>query len=215
MFSTSMMASSTTSPSAIASPPNVRVLMPKPRYSSARMAASSESGMAVREMAAARASARKSSSTTATSTAPSSSDVVMLRSARSMNSDGRNKAGCSSRPADSIAGRRRARAASTRAATTLVLAPELAGDDDHEAALAVDASLAEAGLRRFRHPAEIAEAEHQALSLPHHGCGDVCGVDACPSERTVSRWLGWSITPPPRSPLERRAASVISAIPTP
>ena len=51
----------------------------------------------------------------------------------------------------------------------LGVGPQLAGDDDDEAPLPIDAALAEPRLRRVSHPAEIAEAEHDALPLPHDG----------------------------------------------
>ena len=59
------------------------------------MPASRDRGIAVSEIAAALRFDRNTNSTIATSTAPRSSDLVMFRSARSMNSEGRKRAGCS------------------------------------------------------------------------------------------------------------------------
>ena len=69
------------------------VLSEIPSRSSTITAASSESGIAVREMSAVRRFPRKSSSTPATSTAPSSSEWPMLRSELSMKVAGRCRRG--------------------------------------------------------------------------------------------------------------------------
>ena len=58
MFSTSMIASSTSAPMAIASPPSVMLLMDRPASRRPRTAATSDSGMAMSVMPAARMLAR-------------------------------------------------------------------------------------------------------------------------------------------------------------
>jgi len=66
MFSTSMMESSTTEPSAIASPPSVIVLMVMPHFSRTMTAVSSDMGIATSEMHAVRTLPNNRNSTTAT-----------------------------------------------------------------------------------------------------------------------------------------------------
>ena len=85
-FSTSMIASSTSAPIAIAIPPSVIVLMDAPKARSTRIAAASESGIAVSVMAAARRFARNSSTTTTTSSPPLSNALTTLSTATSMKS---------------------------------------------------------------------------------------------------------------------------------
>ena len=91
----------------------------------------------------------------------------MLRSARSMNSDGRKIVG-SEREAlrARCAGASRASAASTRSRHDLGVRAELRRDHDHEPALAVHAALAEPRRRRLHHPAEIAEPERRRRPAP-------------------------------------------------
>ncbi len=70
MFSTSTIASSTTSPTAMARPPRIIPLSVTPRRSSTETAASIESGMAVRLISASLPERRNASRITMTSTAP-------------------------------------------------------------------------------------------------------------------------------------------------
>ena len=72
MFSVSMMASSTTSPSAMASPPMTSTLRFTPLSTSTTTAASSDSGMASAEISAVRQSYKPISSTSSTSVPPTS-----------------------------------------------------------------------------------------------------------------------------------------------
>ena len=60
----------------------------------------------------------------------------------------------------------RASAGLDPAGDDLGVGAELGGDHDHEAALAVDAAFAEAGLRRLRHPPEIAKPQDRARLAP-------------------------------------------------
>ena len=78
MFSTTMIASSTSAPSAMAMPPSVMVLMVAPSAFIDRIAATSDSGMATRVIAVARADSRKANTMATTSTAPSSSALHRL-----------------------------------------------------------------------------------------------------------------------------------------
>ena len=89
MFSMSMMASSTTTPTAITNPARTMVLMVVPRTYRTRAPAISDRGMATTLMSAARHSYRKAPSTTITSTQPMSSAAVRLWSAISMKVAGR------------------------------------------------------------------------------------------------------------------------------
>ena len=85
-FSTSMIASSTRAPIAMAIPPSVMVLIVAPNARRTRIAAASDSGMADKVMAAARTFARNSSTITMTSRPPSRRAVTTLSTATSMKS---------------------------------------------------------------------------------------------------------------------------------
>lgn len=73
-FSTSMIASSTSDPIAMAMPPRLIVLIVSPIHFNARIDTSSESGSATSEMTVVRKFIRKTSRTITTKTAPSNSD---------------------------------------------------------------------------------------------------------------------------------------------
>src|SRR6478672_6411548 len=89
MFSMSMMASSTTTPTAITSPARTIVLMVASRTSSTVSAPSSDNGIATALMTALRHSNRNSSRITMTRRAPRNSALVRLSMAISMNVAGR------------------------------------------------------------------------------------------------------------------------------
>src|SRR5262249_55218885 len=93
MFSTSIIASSTTSPSAITSPASTIVLMVAPEYEITNNAATSDRGIAVRLMTAVRQSYRNTTRMTATSMQPTRSAFLRLSMARSMNVAGRKMVG--------------------------------------------------------------------------------------------------------------------------
>ena len=97
-FSTSMMASSTSAPTAMAMPPSVMLLMDNPQKRSPTMAARSDNGMARSVIAPARRFARNTKVTKTTSRVPSRSASVRLPSASSMKSDCRNSAASSCMP---------------------------------------------------------------------------------------------------------------------
>ena len=98
MFSTSMMASSTTSPSAITRPAITIVLRVNPNAVSTTTAVTSDSGTAVRLMRAVRQSNRKAIRMTTTNPHPISSAWVRLAIARSTNVAGRKMVGSTSTP---------------------------------------------------------------------------------------------------------------------
>ncbi len=123
MFSTSMTASSTTSPMAMARPPSVMALRVAPSALSTTIAASSDSGMAVHEIVAVRRSNRNRHSTTTTRTPPSSRELRTLLVEIAMKSAGRNRSVRSSTCSLSISGFRSASASSTPSVTSIVLAP--------------------------------------------------------------------------------------------
>ena len=123
IFSTSMIESSTTSPSAMTSPPSVIVLIVIPSFSSTMTAVSSETGIAVSEIAAVRALPSKRNSTTATNTPPSASECFMFRNAASMNDAGRCSRGKTVMPCFSNTGFSSASAASSDFVTSIVFAP--------------------------------------------------------------------------------------------
>ena len=85
-FSTSMIASSTITPMAIAIPPRVMVLMVISKNSNTNTEVISASGMAVREIIVVRKFARKSSRIITTSIAPSRRASITLSMARSIKS---------------------------------------------------------------------------------------------------------------------------------
>ncbi len=89
MFSTPMIASSTTTPSATASPPSVIVLMVQPSASTAITVLSNASGIEAKVTSTLRKSRRKRNSTRVMSTAPSSTSSLTPRNAFSMKFAGR------------------------------------------------------------------------------------------------------------------------------
>jgi hypothetical protein len=86
-FSTSIIASSTSAPIAIAIPPSVIVFTVIPSSCMAKIATTSDSGMATSEIAVARRFHRKRKRTMTTSTAPSRSAVTTFPMATEMKSD--------------------------------------------------------------------------------------------------------------------------------
>ena len=84
MFSTSTIASSTSSPIATASPPSVIVLIDMPSHLKTRPVITMESGMAVSVMKVVRRLSRKRNSTSTTSTPPSRSASITFLMLRSM-----------------------------------------------------------------------------------------------------------------------------------
>ena len=120
MFSTSMIASSTTTPTAITNPARIIVLRVAPRASSTSPPATRDSGMATRLIRAVRHSNRKAASTIITSTHPRTRARVRLSKASWMKSAGRKIDESISRPGRP--GRSSASAASTSRVACSVLA---------------------------------------------------------------------------------------------
>ena len=85
MFSTSTIASSTSSPIATASPPSVIVLIDIPSHVKTSPVITIERGMAVSVMKVVRKFSRKRKSTMTTSTPPSRRASTTLRMLKSMN----------------------------------------------------------------------------------------------------------------------------------
>ena len=123
MFSTSMIASSTTTPMATAKPPRVIVFSATPKARNTITAASNESGIDKNEMNAVRGLRKKSKSTITTNTAPMASELPMWPSAISIKFAGRCRPPCSVMPCLSRVGWKSASALSTRRVTSRVFVP--------------------------------------------------------------------------------------------
>ncbi len=123
MFSTSTIASSTTSPIAMASPPSDIVFKLTPSFTSTMTADSSERGIAASETAAARRLRSIVTRTAITSALPIASVLRKFPSERSTKFAGRCSAGWRVTRSRAKTSRRSARAASTRRVTSTVLAP--------------------------------------------------------------------------------------------
>src|SRR5262249_34174523 len=93
IFSTSMVESSTTSPSAIRKPPSVIVFRVMPNFCSTITAVSKDNGMADSEIKAVRTLNNSRHKTTATRMPPSSIECLILLSAVSINVAGRWRCG--------------------------------------------------------------------------------------------------------------------------
>ena len=123
MFSTSMTASSTTTPSATTSPPRLIVFSDRPQALRIHTVASSETGMALKEMKAPRQSRSVTSNSTTTSTAPIRSELRSLAMALSMKLAGRSSAGWYCTSCCASAGARTSSRCSRSRVTSRVLAP--------------------------------------------------------------------------------------------
>ncbi len=121
MFSTSMIASSTTTPMATTRPARTITLMLLSARSSTRIAAIRESGIAIRLMKAVRHSNRNATMMRITSSTPIRSAVVRLSIDCSMNVAGRKIVVSISMPGRP--GRSSSIASSTPCVTSMVLAP--------------------------------------------------------------------------------------------
>ena len=121
MFSTSMMASSTTTPIATTNPARTITLMVAPWRSRAITAASSDSGIAIRLMNAVRKANRKAAMISTTSPTPMISAVLRLSSDCSTNVAGRKIVASISMPGRP--GRSSSIALSIPSVTSIVLAP--------------------------------------------------------------------------------------------
>ena len=117
-----MMASSTSTPTAIASPPSVIVLTAMPKAAIAMIATASESGIATTEIAVVCHRPRNASRTITTSTAPSRKANVTFRTATLMKSACRNRSVSMVMPGGRVRFRS-VKAASIRPVSSKVLAP--------------------------------------------------------------------------------------------
>ncbi len=123
MFSTSMIASSTTSPSAITKPPSTMMLSETPCSTSTMIEASSDKGMAVADTNAVRALNKKRNSTATTSAEPMRISRCTLPIEVSMKLAGRNNCVCTVKPSRCKSGRNWSRRDSTASVVAYVLAP--------------------------------------------------------------------------------------------
>ena len=215
MFSTSMTASSTTSPIAIARPPSVIVLSVMPKLFSTMTAASNDRGMARHEIAAVRMSKRNRNSTTMTKTPPSSSASRTLRVATSMKVAGRNSVASSSMPCAASTGRSVASVSSTRFVTSCVLVPNCAEMTKTTPGrpMIVAPPIAGSGASAI-----VATSDRTTLAAPLVVTTvrpTSAAVTACPSLRKMMRWFGVSRNPAPRTAVALREAATTSSSPTP
>ncbi len=93
MFSTSITASSTTTPSATTSPPSVIVFRLKPHASRIQTVVNSVSGIALKDTNAPRQSRSATNRSVTTSTAPMANELRSFSMALSMKLAGRSRAG--------------------------------------------------------------------------------------------------------------------------
>ena len=229
MFSTSMIASSTTSPSAMINPAITIVFNVPPAWLRTSAAASSESGIAVRLMTAVLQSHRNRARTMTTSAQPMSSARLRLPSDISMNVAGRKMVESTSTPAS--AGFRAARASSTSRVTCSVLpsgcfstirsrpgpplmTPSPIGGGEPSITSATSTSRRIAGMAGAE-PAVAAEPAGDGDRVPSAirprsaavFTGDVCV--------TAMRWLGPSRNPPAVTDMASRVDVTTSCSVTP
>ncbi len=210
MFSTSMIASSTTTPIATAKPPSVIVLMETPNASSTSIAASNESGIETNEMNAVRRSRRKRNSTIPTKIAPSTSECSTLCSACSMKVAGRCSRGKSVMPSDSNTGPSSPSARSTASVASIVFAPNwLAAVSSTPGSPMISASpnfgSAESATTATSRKRTLTPSCWPTTTAPISA-----GVSDWPSVCTSSRCVGVSTKPAPRTPLALFAAATTS-----
>ena len=164
MFSTSMIASSTTTPTAITNPARIIVLMVAPaQVEHQRRRPPATSGMATRLINAVRHSKRKAPSTSTTSRQPSIRALVRLSSASLDEVAGRKMVESISIPGRP--GRSAASASSTPCVTSRVLRPGILLDDQHQARPVVDDGIADERLGIFHHVGHITQAQRRAIAL--------------------------------------------------
>jgi len=212
MFSTSMIASSTTSPIAMARPPSVSVFSVMPIRCNTPTATSSDSGIAVSELNAVRRLNRKANSTTATSAAPSSSEWSMLRIEASMKFAGRKMRSCNTTPSAAIAGFISASAFSSPSVTSSVLAPYWL-----ETISTTPGSPSIAASPTFGSGPSWTRATSFIRTVTPLWCASItspssAAVSDCPSAWSTMRCVSFSTKPAPRNPVEARAAARTSPI---
>ena len=221
MFSTPIMASSTTTPSATASPPRVMVLMVQPTASTTITAASSARGMETKVTATLRRSRRNRNSTSVMSTAPSSTSRRMPASAFSMKFAGRCSPGYSVTLRERRDGASSASAASTARVTMSVLAPYWLERFSSTPGLPMMRVSPNFGatpsvtVAKSRSRRGVAAAAGAGLAGATPAAGTTAAASAatssvCPRLSMSTRWLGVSMKPPPRTPVADRTAATTS-----
>ena len=193
-FSTSMMASSTTSPRAMTRPARTMVLRVPPRHCRTSTAARRESGMARRLMTAVRHSKRKAARMSATRRQPQSMACRRLSRDISMKVAGRKIVESTSMPPR--AGRRASRASSTRRVTSRVLPQGCFSTMRRRPGPSLmTASPIGAGCPSTTR----ATSPMRSAAPPRKATGTVARSSAlvmAPVWATASRWLGVSMKPP-------------------
>ena len=213
IFSTSMIASSTTSPSAMTRPAIIITLIVAPDQSSIRPAPSSDSGIATRLIVACRQSRVKRNSTAATSAQPIISARVRLSIERSMKVAGRKmvvSTFTSLRPGFSSAN-----AASTARVSSSVLAvgcfSTISMMPGPSSMMALPIGALKPSTTRATSPI-LTGASPACLTTACASSAAVCTVPVC---WTARRWLGVSTNPPPPTSTASPAAARTSASVTP
>ena len=214
MFSTSMIASSTTTPTAITKPARIMVLMAAPLSRRIIAPASSDNGIAARLISAVRHSNRNRLSTAITSRQPSSSARLRLSSATSIKSAGRKRVGSISRPGSP--GRSAASASSTPCVTSSVLAH----GNFSTTSISPGPSLIIASPISGWWPSTTLAMSLRRSGVPSARCLPLSGTCARSSGLAIgdtcwmpSRWLPVSINPPVpiTAPLENWSRPTSSA----
>ncbi len=195
MFSTSMIASSTTSPIAITSPAITMVFKVAPIAVSTRVAAISDSGIAVRLITAVRQSKRKVTRIRITRAQPTSIASPRFSSDRSMNPAGRKIVGSTSTPLRP--GLRASRAFSTSLVTCRVLPVGCFSTISKRPS----PSLITASPIGGGKPTLISATSPRRRGAPLRNATVIfarsSGSSIAALWRTAIRWLGMSTNPPP------------------
>ena len=167
MFSTSMIASSTTTPMATTNPASTITLSVAPARSRTTIAATSDSGMAIRLMNAVRHSNSRLAMINTTRPTPISMAVVRLSIDCSMNVAGRKIVVSIAMPGRP--GFISPIACSIPRVTSIVLAPRILLHHQQEALAVVDHGVADQRARIDEHVAQIAHPHDPAVPLRRPG----------------------------------------------
>ncbi len=210
MFSTSITASSTTTPSATARPPSVMVLMAQPRRSITITAVSSESGIETNDTSTVRRSRMKANSTSAISTAPIIRSSPMPPSAVVMKLAGRCRPPVRTTPWASSDGFSSARVASTAWVARRVLAPYWLAMATITPGLPMIRASPVRGVGASRtvarSPICTVEPSLRAIGAEATSAAE----RAWPEGATSTRCCSVSMKPPPETPVEFRTAPIRS-----
>ncbi len=204
----SMIASSTTSPIAIARPPITMMFSPMPAVSSTATAPRSETGIATALMIAARALKRNTNRTTSTSSAPASTSDRTLPTAVSMKFAGRKSRGWASICTPSSAGRSSSSACSTPRVTGTMLAPYWACTIRNTPGVPFTAAALIDGAGAMATVATSPSVSVTPSFWTSGRCAMSAGATACASVAISTRWFAFSMNPAPsRTEAPRAAAS--------